>query len=102
MADTVKYFNETLPNRFANDSDFSSGIVNVFQFEIEGAGTWHVSGSGVAEGSHDEPECIIGSDKETFDAILDDPSLAMAKFMESKITASDLGLAMQLQEFIGA
>lgn len=102
MADTVKYFNETLPNKFANDADFSSGISNVFQFEIEGAGTWHVSGAGVVEGSHDEPECIVGSDKETFDEILDDPSLSMAKFMEGKITASDLTLAMQLQEFIGS
>jgi len=43
----------------------------------------------------------VTSDKETFDEVLDDPSIAMGKFMEGKIQASDLGLAMQLQQFLG-
>ena len=42
----------------------------------------------------------IVKDKETFDAVLDDSDLAMSKFMEGKITASDLGLAMQLTQFL--
>ena len=102
MADTTNYFNEVLPNRLATDADFADSIGNVFQFEIEGAGTWHIAPGGViAAGEHADPECVIASDKETFDEVLEDFSLAMGKFMEGKITASDLGLAMQLQQFLG-
>ena len=101
MADTVNYFNEKLPAKFNNDAAFASAVSNVFQFDIEGAGSWHISEDGVAAGQHDDPDCVVTSDKETFDAILDDPNLAMTKFMEGKLAASDLGLAMQLQQFIG-
>ena len=102
MADTTKYFNSDLPSRLATDSNFAGSINNVFQFEIEGAGTWHIAPGGVvASGQHDDPECVVTSDKETFDEVLDNPSIAMAKFMEGKISASDLGLAMQLQQFLG-
>ena len=55
----------------------------------------------VSSGEHDDPECVVTSDKETFDEVLDDPSIAMGKFMEGKIAATDLGLAMQLQQFFG-
>ena len=54
----------------------------------------------MVEGNHDDPACVVGTDKETFDAVLDDSDLAMSKFMEGKITASDLGLAMQLTQFL--
>ena len=102
MADTTKYFETDLPARLKSDSDFASSINNVFQFEIEGAGTWHITPDGVvAQGEHDDPECVVTSDKETFDEVLDDPSIAMGKFMAGKIAATDLGLAMQLQQFLG-
>ena len=102
MADTTKYFETDLPARLKSDSDFASSINNVFQFEIEGAGTWHITPGGVvAQGEHDDPECVVTSDKETFDEVLDDPSIAMGKFMAGKIAATDLGLAMQLQQFLG-
>ena len=102
MADSVQYFNEALPAKFSNNSDFADAVQNIFQFEIEGAGTWHiVPGKGVVTGEHDDPECVVASDKATFDEVLDNPDIAMSKFMEGKLTASDLGLAMQLQQFIG-
>ena len=59
-----------------------------------------VAEGGVVEGNHEEPACIVTTDKETFDAVLDDSDLAMSKFMEGKIAASDLGLAMQLTQFL--
>ena len=101
MADTVEYFSTTLPQKFTNDSDFRDSIQDVFEFQIEGAGTWHiVPEQGVVEGNHEEPACVVETDKETFDAVLDDSGLVMSKFMEGKITASDLGLAMQLTQFL--
>ena len=101
MADTVEYFSTTLPQKFANDSDFRDSIQDIFEFQIEEAGTWHIiPAEGVVDGSHDEPACVVTTDKETFDAVLDDSSLAMSKFMEGKIAASDLGLAMQLTQFL--
>ena len=98
---TTKYFSTSLPQKFNNDAAFAAGIHNIFQFEIEGAGTWHiVPEKGVVEGAHDAPDCVVSSDKETFDAILVDSSIAMTKFMEGRITASDLGLGMQLMQFL--
>ncbi|MBM74732.1 MAG: hypothetical protein CMK59_04980 [Proteobacteria bacterium] len=101
MADTNTYFSTNLPQRFASDASFQSAVQNVYQFEIEGAGTWHiVPGEGVQEGAHSDPECVVSADKETFDAILDDSSLVMMKFMEGKIAASNMGLAMGLTNFL--
>ena len=101
MADTVEYFSTTLPHKFANDSDFRESVQDIFEFQIEDAGTWHIiPEEGVTSGSHDDPACVVTTDKETFDAVLDDSSLAMSKFMEGKIAASDLGLAMQLTQFL--
>ena len=102
MADTNNYFDTVLPSRVQSDPSLAAAISNVFQFEIDGAGTWHIAPEGVvASGEHSDPECVITSDKETFDEVLEDFSLAMGKFMEGKITATDLGLAMKLQEFLG-
>ena len=101
MADTVEYFSTTLPQKFENDAGFRDSIQDIFEFQIDGAGTWHiVPNEGVVEGNHEEPACVVETDKETFDAILDDSDLAMSKFMEGKLTASDLGLAMQLTQFL--
>jgi putative sterol carrier protein len=101
MADTNNYFSTDLPHKFSNDPSFQSAVQSIYQFEIDGAGTWHiVPGEGVLEGAHAAPDCVVGADKETFDAILDDSSLVMMKFMEGKITASDMGLAMGLTSFL--
>ena len=100
MADTIDYFNNTLPEKMKTDASFAS-LSDIFQFEIEGAGTWHITTDGVVSGEHKEPDCVIAADKATFDEILAEPSIAMVKFMEGKLTASDLGLAMQLQQFFG-
>ena len=52
MADTVEYFATTLPNKFTNDSDFRDSIQDIFEFQIEGAGTWHIlPEGGVVEGN---------------------------------------------------
>ena len=69
MADTVEYFATTLPNKFTNDSDFRDSIQDIFEFQIEGAGTWHIlPEGGVVEGNHEDPACVVTTDKETFDA----------------------------------
>ena len=93
MANTNDYFSTELPKRISADPSLISGLSAKFQFEIDGAGTWCVSSEGVSEGSADDAGCVITSDKETFDAILDDSNLLMAKFMEGKLAASDMGLA---------
>ena len=93
MANTNDYFSTELPKRISSDPSLISGLTAKFQFEIDGAGTWCVSSEGVSEGAADDAGCVITSDKDTFDAILDDSNLLMAKFMEGKLAASDMGLA---------
>ena len=93
MANTMDYFNTELPKRISDDPTLIAGLSAKFQFEIDGAGTWCVSTEGVSEGASDDAGCIISSEKETFESILDDSNLLMAKFMEGKLAASDMGLA---------
>ena len=82
MADTTKHFETDLPARLASDSDFADSINNVFRLEKLKVLEHGTSIMGVvAEGEHDDPECVVTSDKETFDEVLDDPSIAMGKFM---------------------
>ena len=101
MADTIEYFTNALPEKFKSDSSFRDSIQDIFEFQVDGAGTWHIlPEEGVVEGNHDDPACVVTTDKETFDAVLDDSNLAMSKFMEGKLQASDLGLAMQLTQFL--
>lgn len=102
MADTVNFFN-TLKER-AESGEFSSAAGNVFQFNIANAGQWYIdlkNASTVCEGVASEADCTIATDKETFDAMLEDPMQAMAAFMSGKLTTDNLGLAMQLQAFLG-
>ena len=102
MADTVEYFN-ALKSR-VESGEFASAAGSVYQFAIEGAGTWHIDlkeANTVVEGGHDSPDCTISSNKDTFDSILDNPSSAMTHFMTGSIKADNLGLAMQLQSFLG-
>jgi putative sterol carrier protein len=102
MADTVEYFNALKPR--VENGEFASATGSVFQFEIEGAGIWVIDlkdSNTVTEGDHGSPDCTIQANKETFDSILDNPSSAMTYFMSGALRADNLGLAMQLQSFIG-
>ena len=100
--DSVQAYFDTLPNRFVQSA--SKGVDAVFQFEIKGAGTWVSdarNANTVTQGDHASPDCTIQANKETFDNILDNPSSAMTYFMSGALRADNLGLARQLQSFIG-
>jgi putative sterol carrier protein len=101
MADTVSYFSNLDQRVKAGDFDSASG--NVFQFNIAGAGEWFVDlvKNVAGEGQHDSADCTIETDKDTFDAMLDNPMEAMAAFMDGRLTADNPMLAMSLQSFLG-
>jgi len=103
MAETSAFFNEFLPQKIADNPDLASDIGAVFQFDIDGAGVWNldlVSGAGVSEGAHDDPGCVITTDKATWESILDNPGTAIQMFMMGKLKASNLGLATKLNQIL--
>lgn len=103
MADTHEFFNKYLPNKVKNDPSLAEDVNAVFQFDIEGAGSWFLDLTGegvVGEGTHDEPGCVITSDKGSWEEILDNPSEAMKMFMFGKLKASNIGLATKLQKIL--
>ena len=57
-----------------NDSDFRESIQDIFEFQIEGAGTTYSSEGGVVK-SH-MILLALSQQIETFDAVLDDSDLA--------------------------
>ena len=104
MADTNVYFKELLPAKIQDNLDSFKAVGSVFQFNVEGAGNWYVDLNGdcaVVSGDHDAPDCTVTTTKDVFDGILDDPSSAMGAFMSGQLSADNLGLAMQLQQFLG-
>ena len=76
----------------------------VYQFDIAGAGTWTVdltpAGNKVTEGAAENPGCVLKADKETWEKILDNPSLAIHMAMMGKLKVSNIGLATQLQKIL--
>ena len=104
MADCAAFFNEYLPAKIDNDPSLAEDVNAIFQFDIAGAGTWtlDLTGEGtVVEGAGDSPGCIITSDKDTWEKILDNPKSAMQMFMLGKLKASNIGLATKLQKILG-
>lgn len=104
MADTTEFFNTWLPERVAADPELAKSINAVFQFDIDGAGTWNLDmteGKGqVSEGAHENPNCVLTTDKDTWEKILDNPSLAIQMAMLGKLKVSNIGLATQLQKIL--
>lgn len=103
MADTKEFFDSYLPQKIQGNPELAKSINAVFQFDIDGAGTWtlDLTGDGtVSAGPHDEPGCVITTDRDTWEKVLDNPNLAIQMFMMGKLKASNIGLATQLQKIL--
>jgi len=104
MADVKAFFSEYLPNKIAENPDLAKEVNAVYQFDIEGAGTWTVDLTGdgaVGEGPHDEPGCVVTCADEDFGTLLDNPAAGMMLFTMGKLRVSNVGLAMSLQKILG-
>ena len=102
MSKTADFFNGL--NERASNGDFASAAGHVFQFNIEGAGSWTLDlkdSNTATEGSTEDADCTIDTDQATFEAMLEDPMVAMNAFMTGALKADNLTLAMQLQQFLG-
>ena len=102
MSKTQEYF--TALNERAASGEFASAAGNVFQFNIDGAGQWTLDlkdGNCVTAGSAAGADCTIETNQATFEAMLEDPMVAMSAFMSGELKADNLTLAMQLQQFLG-
>ena len=104
MADTKQFFSEFLPARIAKDPALAASINAVYQFDIAGAGIWTLdltpAANTVTEGAVGTPGCVLKADKETWEKILDNPSLAIQMAMMGKLKVSNIGLATQLQKIL--
>ncbi|MFH1465941.1 MAG: SCP2 sterol-binding domain-containing protein [Pseudomonadota bacterium] len=105
MSTVAAFFTEILPAKLAENEDLAATIGAAIQFDIEGAGTWTLDcreGRGeVVEGAIEEPGCVIATSAEHWEQILENPMMATQFFMMGELTATDLGLAMQLQNILG-
>ena len=102
MSKTAEFFNG-LSER-AKNGEFASQAGHVFQFVIEGAGTWTLDlkdSNSVSNETTDSADCTVETDSATFEAMLENPMVAMNAFMSGALKADNLTLAMQLQQFLG-
>ena len=104
MSAVETFFNEILPQKLADNEELAETVGAAIQFEIEGAGTWTLDcrdGGKVVQGPVDEPGCVINTTATHWEQILENPMMATQFFMMGELTATDLGLAMQLQNILG-
>lgn len=101
MAKTEEFFGTFLPEKLENNPSLKD-IGAVFQFDIDGAGTWSLdlSAASVTDAAHADPGCVITTDRATWEKILDNPSSAIQMFMMGKLKASNIGLATKLQQIL--
>ena len=103
MSKTAGFFNEYLPNKIEKNPDLAASVNAIFQFDVDGAGSWYVDLKGnkvVAEGTHDAPDCTLTTAQKDWEDILDNPGSAVGKVMTGKLKISNLGLATKLQKLL--
>ncbi|MBO86948.1 MAG: hypothetical protein CL927_16485 [Deltaproteobacteria bacterium] len=103
MSKTAGFFNEYLPNKIEKNPDLATSVNAVFQFNIDGAGSWYANLKGASEvqsGNHDAPDCTITASQDTWEAMLESPGKAAMFVMSGKMKVSDLGQAMKLQKIL--
>lgn len=103
MADTADFFANYLPKKLSENPDLAKEINAVYQFDIDGAGTWSIDLTGegsVAEGPHDSPGCTVSIGKDDFEGLLDGSKNPMTLFITGKLQVTDPGLAMSLQKIL--
>lgn len=105
MSDVAAFFNDTMPTKLQENPDLAPEINAVYQFDIEGAGTWTVdltdAPGSVSEGPHEDPGCIVTCAEEDFASLLENPANGMMLFTMGKLKVSNVGLALSLQKIIG-
>ncbi len=100
-----KFFVEDLPARL-NDPSKYEGINSTYQFNIEGAGHWHVTVADgqpveIGEGHHDSSHVVIDADADTWSAIVKKELNPQMAFMQQQLRIDgNMGLAMKLQTFL--
>ena len=100
MAD-VKEFFDTLASKA--DASKTAGMTNSYQFDIEGAGQWHVDVDDgavtVVEGSGGDADVTISASEETFQKIVAGEQNPTSAYMTGKLKIKgDMGAAMKLQK----
>jgi putative sterol carrier protein len=102
MSKTTSFFTDYLPQKLSAHPDLAGKVDQIFQFDIDGLGSWHVDltvGEGsVSTGPHDNPDCTITCSEAAFEQILDKPGSAMVLMTQGKLTVSNLAAALSLQK----
>lgn len=104
MADIQDFFSNFLPNKLSENPKLAPEINEIYQFDIEGAGTWSVDltdGAGsVANAAHEKASCTVTAKQADFETLLDNPNQAPMLFMMGKLKVSNITLATRLQELL--
>lgn len=105
MSNVASFFNDSLPAKLTEHPDLADEINAIYQFDIEGAGTWTVdlteAPGSVSEGAHDDPGCVVTCADEDFSSLLENPATGMMLFTMGKLKVSNVGLALSLQKILG-
>lgn len=104
MPDTTDFFTNTLPKKLADNPAIAKDINAIYQFDIEGAGTWTVdltaAENPVREGAAATPGCVVTAKKADFETLLTNPSSGMMLFTMGKLRVTNVGLALSLQKIL--
>ena len=104
MAQIQEFFGEYLPNKLTSNPDLAASINAIYQFDIDGAGTWTgdltQDGGVISEGANENPGCVVTDKSKDFLKLLDKPASGMMLFTMGKLKVSNISLGMALQKLL--
>ena len=103
MADLQNFFSEYLPSKLQNNPDLCKEVNAIYQFDLDGFGTYSVDLTGEGEvraGASDDAGCVVSASSADFEKLLDNPASAMMLFSMGKLKVSNIGLALSLQKLL--
>ena len=102
MANTQEFFTVQLNEKLQNNADLGQMGLS-YQFNIDGAGVWSVhlkDGGSIVEGAVEDADCEVTCAAEDWEAMLDNPDLAMMFFMQGKLQVTNIELATKLTKIL--
>ncbi|MFC0298790.1 SCP2 sterol-binding domain-containing protein [Geobacillus jurassicus] len=106
---SVKEVFALIDQQLKEDISRAEGIVAVYQFNLSGAdaGVYQVvlrpDAGFVIEGEQEAPDCTLSMDSEDFKKMVDGELNGTEAFMSGRLRIDgDMGLALRLQEVLGA
>jgi putative sterol carrier protein len=107
MMSEVREIFQQIDTALSNDASHAKGLEAVYQFELDGEGTYHIVFKGensyAAEGAAEDPNCTLIMTAEDFKQMAEGNLNGTKAFMTGRLKIKgNMGLALKLQDILSS